>query len=103
MKATIVVTAAALCLGGQALADGYVAAGKTVALQWCAGCHVVNGGKSGQDGPPPFRSIANRPNVTTSALRAFLFQPHGRMPDLQISRRDQEDVIAYILSLKGVK
>jgi len=33
-------------------------------------------------------------------LEVFLQTPHGRMPDLHLSRDEIDDVSAYILSLK---
>ena len=37
---------------------------------------------------------------TPDKLRAFLTRPHGRMPDLNLSRQDRDDLIAYLLSMR---
>ena len=49
---------------------------------------------------PPFHAIANNPVNTLDGLRAFLMDPHGRMPKIHISRADIDDIIAYLSSLK---
>jgi mono/diheme cytochrome c family protein len=36
---------------------------------------------------------------TPSQLAAFLTDPHGGMPPLELSRREIEDLVAYIRSL----
>jgi hypothetical protein len=51
------------------------------------------------DGIPSFPAIAKTPGITTDRLRAAMNPTHGRMPDLSLSKRDQDDLAAYILSL----
>ncbi|MCS6921381.1 MAG: hypothetical protein NZM07_05615 [Elioraea sp.] len=53
------------------------------------------------DGAEPFQSIADRASTTALSLRVFLQTPHGQIPDLQITHREADDLIAYILSLRG--
>jgi mono/diheme cytochrome c family protein len=75
--------------------------GERLARQWCAKCHVIDGAGSTAtvpQGPPTFRTIAGRMNA--GALRAFLSRPHGQMPDLTLSRKEIDDLIGYIESLK---
>ena len=50
---------------------------------------------------PPFQAVADDPAVTETALRAFLRTPHTRMPDIRPTPQQTDDLIAYILSLKG--
>ena len=45
--------------------------------------------------------IAASKGMTATALTAFLFTSHKRMPDYSLSRKQVADVSAYILSLKG--
>jgi mono/diheme cytochrome c family protein len=45
--------------------------------------------------------VADDPAATEAALRAFLRTPHAAMPDLRLTSDQTDDVIAYILSLKG--
>ena len=77
-------------------------AGRQMAETWCSSCHVVTPGQSrgASTGAPSFRDVAGQKAITPMALRAFLQTPHHRMPDLHLTRREIEDVSAYILSLR---
>ncbi len=91
--------------GAAAQTAGDTANGAALARTWCANCHVVGTG-GGQTPPsgdavPSFRAIAAMPSTTALSLRVFLQTPHGRMPDFSLSRNETDDVIAYILSLRG--
>jgi hypothetical protein len=39
--------------------------------------------------------------MTRLALKVFLQSPHASMPNLMVGGEDADNVIAYILSLKG--
>lgn len=79
-------------------AAGDTQAGRKVAEAWCKPCHAM-GAPASSDVAPPFSDIiAAR---TPQSIAAFLANPHGRMPDIQLSRQQIEDVTAYILGLKG--
>lgn len=77
--------------------------GEALARTWCANCHDV--GRTARpattDAVPGFASIARMPSTTAMSLRVFLLTPHGDMPDYQLGRRELDDVIAYILSLRS--
>jgi mono/diheme cytochrome c family protein len=76
--------------------------GQALAERWCANCHVVNqaatAGKA--DGLPTFPAIAARKDVTAATLKGAMTAPHSRMPDFQLGARDQDDLVAYIFSLR---
>ena len=78
-------------------------AGRRLAETWDGNCHVIGPGASGpaSDAVPTFPSVARMPSTTQFSLRVFLQSPHSRMPTLQLSRSETDDVIAYILSLRG--
>ena len=78
-------------------------AGRKIAQTWCINCHVVAPGQTrgSSNGAPPFTAIAAQQAMTPMALSAFLQTPHHRMPDLQLSRAQIDDVSAYIFSLRG--
>lgn len=90
----------------------HVRAGKTVALQVCAYCHVV---APDQDTPPTLRQstpsftdIANGHDTTAAGLRRFLATTHwdGRtlpmtMPNPLLMDEDVNNVVDYILSLRA--
>lgn len=85
--------------------DGRAGEGRAIAQRWCASCHVVDAGGS-RSGPaadtvPTFKQIAEAPQTSASYLRAFIQAPHGRMPNLAVTRQEASDLVAYILSLRG--
>ncbi len=74
--------------------------GGEIAKRWCAACHVVaDDQKHAADNVPTFASIGRRPGVTADSIATFLRDPHPKMPDMQISRSESEDLAAYIVSL----
>ncbi len=77
--------------------------GRALAERWCGNCHVVNRmAPTGRaDGLPTLPAIAAKRETTAASLRGVLSAPHGRMPDLSLGARDQDDLIAYILSLRS--
>ena len=86
---------------GQTMADP--AAGEKLAIEVCAQCHFVD-----EDQPnipradaPPFDEIVADPAVTELSLRVFFQTPHRSMPNLQLSQKETDDVIGYLLSLRG--
>lgn len=81
---------------------GDVSAGRHLAETWCASCHVVTAkADSGtSNGAPTFVAIGRMPSTTYLSMRAFLQTPHGRMPDLHLSRDEVDDLTAYLLSLR---
>ena len=76
--------------------------GQALAYRWCANCHVVNqAATTGRaDGLPTFPALAARKDVTAATLKGAMTATHSRMPDLQLGARDQEDLVAYIISLR---
>ena len=50
-------------------------------------------------GVATFKTIANTPGMTGTALAVWLRTPHKSMPNLIIEAEDRNNVIAYILSL----
>ena len=77
--------------------------GQALAERWCANCHVVNRaattGRS--DGLPTFPALAARKDVTAATLKGAMTATHSKMPDLQLGARDQDDLVAYIFSLRA--
>jgi mono/diheme cytochrome c family protein len=90
--------APALVIAGSAFAAD-AKHGAVIAKRWCAACHVVSSEqKSGSADVPPFADIARR-RTDSNALAAFLVDPHPKMPDMHLTRREIEDIVAYIRSL----
>lgn len=76
--------------------------GAALAKRWCANCHVVmrSAATANANGLPTFPKLAADPKMTDVALRAVMSAEHGRMPDFSLSKRDQDDLIAYIHGLR---
>jgi mono/diheme cytochrome c family protein len=77
--------------------------GAMLARTWCTGCHVVEPGGRGGDAAPPFMTIANDPKRSDAALRAWLTRPHPPMPNMNLTRAEIDDVVAYLRSLKTAR
>ena len=79
--------------------------GLRFAQRICAECHAVL--PTQPISPLPriatFKTIANTPGLTGTALAVWLQSPHPTMPNLVLSREDGADVIAYIVSLRQNK
>jgi mono/diheme cytochrome c family protein len=76
--------------------------GRQLAQRWCSACHTVERSPAAAraDGIPSFPAVAAIPDISAMRLRAAMNPAHGRMPDLSLSKRDQDDLAAYILSLR---
>jgi mono/diheme cytochrome c family protein len=79
-------------------AAGNAAAGHQLARQWCNTCHIVEESGSGPDTAPPFPVIA-RTRQDRAWVRAWLVSPHPPMPNLNLTRQEIDDVVAYLDSL----
>jgi hypothetical protein len=88
------------------------AAGRELALRVCTGCHIVSpdqpfGPVIARVPPPPdFHTIANMPNTTPASLRRFFstLRPvpaPSHMADPYLRRDERENIIAFIMTLKG--
>ena len=98
----LLVAALALpALAQQAQPPGDAARGKTLAQHWCSDCHLLKGEKQAVEGIPPFETIARDPGKTPEYLRLFLTKPHTPMPPIELDRRQIEDVVAYIETLRA--
>ena len=77
-------------------------AGLEFANSVCATCHSVDGKNTVSPKPeaPPFKTVASRSRTTRMSLNVWFRSPHPTMPNLILDRVDEDDVIAYILSLK---
>jgi len=81
--------------GFGASATGEAEAGWQLARQWCAGCHVIDMAGHGTDSAPAFATVA-RERTDRRWVRAWLESPHPPMPNMNLSRGEIDDVIAYL-------
>jgi mono/diheme cytochrome c family protein len=102
---TVVGLAAAATCSLTALADeiGNSQLGLSYAQANCAGCHAIllQDLESPHPDSPAFKTVADTPGITRTALSVFLQTPHPTMPNLIVEGEDADNLIAYILSLKG--
>ncbi len=98
---TFLAALALLPLTSLALAQD-VAAGRAHARQVCAECHVVDGSGVRDGGKAPgFADVARMPSTTELSLKVFLQSPHASMPSINLTQRELDDMVAYILSLNN--
>jgi len=101
--AALLATTALVAAGAASAQEiGSVDAGHAIAKKVCAQCHLVEIGQAPPRdvGAPPLKAVMARPDATEFRLRAFLRTPHHKMPDLQFTPAETDDIIAYLLSLK---
>jgi hypothetical protein len=81
--------------------SGDAASGRTLAQELCSSCRLVEREQRGRvpDGVPSFTALAARPHMTGDRLAGSLLALHPAMPLPPLDRRQQRDVVAYILSL----
>jgi mono/diheme cytochrome c family protein len=77
-----------------------IANGEVIAKRWCAACHLVSSDQARANADvPSFASLA-RKKQRPEKLEAFLSAPHPKMPDMNLSRSEIDDLVAYIGSLR---
>jgi cytochrome c len=96
--ATTVPLLLALAWAAPAAAAGDAQQGESLARTWCSGCHLV--GTAGGDAAPPLAAIARDPGRTDAYIYAWLTDPHPPMPQLDLSRQEIADLIAYLDTLR---
>src|SRR5262249_5691458 len=74
--------------------------GHRIAERWCSSCHAVDKHAANPTPAPAFADIAARHPNDEKWLRAWLMTPHPSMPDLNLSRREIEDLVAYLRSVR---
>lgn len=101
MKAAWALAALALAAGPAAAQTADAEAGADIATRWCGICHVVGedaGAGRPSDAAPPLVTVARMHDA--SFLRGFLTRPHGNMPQLDLTTREIEQIIAYLATLR---
>ena len=105
MLRPLVLALAFAAFASQAAAQpfGNAARGSGLARSNCAACHAVGRGPDASPDPmaPRFSAVADTPGMTDRALRVWLQTSHPTMPNYILNRDDTDDIVAYILSLKG--
>jgi mono/diheme cytochrome c family protein len=74
--------------------------GERLARRWCASCHVVAPDQKGASADvPPFATIARMSGFNVEKLTFFLLEPHPKMPNMALTRREASDIAEYIAKL----
>jgi mono/diheme cytochrome c family protein len=74
--------------------------GRRLSERWCAACHSVQPGSGKSKGVPSFAIIAARENISAGMIASFLLLPHATMPNFPLSRKDADDIAAFIMAMK---
>jgi len=77
--------------------------GHDLAVRRCSGCHTVGLDGGGATEGPAFYSLARSYNPISLERRFAEVSAHGfdRMPPVQFTRSEAEDLIAYFYTLQG--
>lgn len=94
---TLLICAAFLWIGAAKAGDAD--AGRKIAEQWCVACHTVSADAAARDTAPPFSVIARDPAYDRDRLLQVLSDPHPPMPQIHLSRKQLDDIIAYLGAL----
>ena len=74
--------------------------GERLARSWCARCHIVAPDQQRASADvPPFATIARMPGFSVEKLAFFLLEPHPKMPNMALTRREASDIAEYIAKL----
>ena len=97
-------TALALLSSPAASAElGDARRGGAYAMAVCAQCHAVTSAETASPRPEatPFSVLSRLPGLNERALGVFLQTSHAEMPNLVVTGQDRDDLIAYIIGLRG--
>jgi len=83
-----------------ALAAGDPGMGRILAQHWCNTCHAGAGSGTASDSAPPLATAVRQSGRTPEMLRGWLADPHGRMPNLSLTRSEIDDLVAYLVTLQ---
>src|SRR4051794_24774562 len=76
--------------------------GRDLSRAWCSSCHGILPGELHSPVPraPSFSVLTRKTPMTDAALRVFLATPHATMPNIRLTPRELDAVIAYMSSLR---
>ncbi len=80
------------------------ASGHQLAQRLCVGCHVIDTGgttAAPATGVPTFRAIANQTGQSGSRIKDRLIAPPHQMPDMLLTLREIDDILAYLETLRA--
>jgi len=74
--------------------------GRRLAERWCAACHAVGAEPTKFHRALPLAAIAARQDVNSEMITSFLLLPHATMPNAPLSRKDAQDLAAFIMDMR---
>ena len=80
--------------------SGDATAGQRLVQAQCSTCHDKEDSPRSRQKGPSLMAVAAIPSTTSMSLHAFLMTPHANMPNYQLTPKEIDDVVAYILSLR---
>jgi len=86
-----------IVLSGSATHAADLENGKRVAEQWCISCHAP-GSPGGAGLASPFAVLVNKYRI--EEIVAAWTRNHGSMPKIELRPRQEDNLLAYIQSLK---
>lgn len=87
-----------LLFSATGLAAADVKKGAAIAQRWCASCHLIAPGQTTATADAPsFAAISAARKIPE--VTGFLLQSHPSMPDMNLTRSEISDLIAYMQSL----
>jgi hypothetical protein len=88
-----------LLVGGTVFAQD-VENGRRLSERVCSECHAIGPSPRKSRGLPSFASIAAKENVTFDMIVSFLLLPHATMSTPPLTRKDAQDIAAFIIAMK---
>ena len=74
--------------------------GRRLSERWCSQCHAIGPAPAKFDRAQSFASIAAKEKITSEMIASFLRLPHATMPNVPLSRKDAQDIAAFIMDMK---
>jgi len=74
--------------------------GQRLSERWCTECRDIGTPSAKPGRIISFAAIANRPDISPEMIASFLLMPHAAMPNLPLSRKDAQDITAFIMKMK---
>ena len=78
---------------------GNAEAGRDLVMRSCISCHAPDASKAASDGAPPLSFVARDNKNNPAWIRGWLMDPHPPMPGIMLSRKQIDDIIAYLNTL----
>ena len=79
------------------------ARGAQLAERLCSSCHLVGDSQKETTvaGIPPLKTVAGLEGMTRRRVTNALMVPHAPMPDIQLTIKEIQDIVAYLEELIG--